>query len=90
VIVELDSYRFHRDRGTFESDRKRDAAMLAAGLQTVRITWERMIRTPEQEAELLRMILARRRPSLEDVTPRAVRHVRRLPRARRRSGATQS
>ena len=38
VIVELDSWEFHRDRSSFESDRDRDAATLAAGCVTVRIT----------------------------------------------------
>jgi very-short-patch-repair endonuclease len=61
LVVELDSYRFHRDRGAFESDRKRDATMLAAGLDTVRITWERMTQTPDEEAQLLQRILAARR-----------------------------
>jgi hypothetical protein len=44
-----------RDR--FESDRDRDAEMLARGLVTVRITWERLLRWPEREAERLRRIL---------------------------------
>jgi very-short-patch-repair endonuclease len=61
LIVELDSYRFHRDRGAFERDRKRDVTMLAAGLDTVRITWERMTQTPDEEAQLLQRILAARR-----------------------------
>lgn len=61
VIVELDGYRFHHDRGAFESDRYRDATLLAAGIQTVRITWERMIERPGDEAGLLRRILAARR-----------------------------
>ena len=61
LVVELDIYRFHKHRGAFESDRKRDATMLAAGLDTVRITWERMTQTPDEEAQLLERILAARR-----------------------------
>jgi len=35
VIVELDGYQYHSDRGSFERDRERDAATLAAGQLTV-------------------------------------------------------
>jgi hypothetical protein len=62
VIVELDGYDFHSDRGAFESDRERDATMLALGIVTVRITWERLIHTPEREARRLLVILESRRP----------------------------
>lgn len=62
VIVELDGWEFHRDRQAFEDDRVRDADMLAAGLVTVRITWERYTRTPDSEARRLKTILAARRP----------------------------
>lgn len=60
VIVELDGYEFHRTRRSFENDRERDAAMLAASFVTVRITWERLTQTPEKEAERLKAILAAR------------------------------
>lgn len=59
VIVELDSWEFHQDRNTFESDRNRDADTLAGGLVTVRLTWERFVQTPSHEAERLRRILSR-------------------------------
>jgi uncharacterized protein DUF559/transcriptional regulator with AbiEi antitoxin domain of type IV toxin-antitoxin system len=60
VIVELDGYEFHGTRQAFERDRERDTAMLAAGLITVRITWERLTRSPKKEAERLSAILAAR------------------------------
>jgi hypothetical protein len=63
LIVELDGWDFHRDRHAFEGDRDRDADALAAGFATVRITWERMTRTPRKEAERLKSILAARRTS---------------------------
>jgi hypothetical protein len=56
VIVELDSWEFHRDRSSFESDRDRDADTLAAGHLTVRITWGRM---SAREAARLHEILRR-------------------------------
>ena len=61
VIVELDSWEFHRFRSNFESDRNRDADMLAAGFLTVRVTDERMNESPEQEASRLNTILEARR-----------------------------
>lgn len=57
LIVELDSWEFHQDRSVFESDRERDAAHLAQGLPTVRITWERLKQTPAREARRLDQIL---------------------------------
>ncbi|MDQ6745930.1 MAG: endonuclease domain-containing protein [Actinomycetota bacterium] len=63
VIVELDGWDFHRDRHAFERDRERDADALAAGIETVRITWGRLHGQPEREAVRLRQILAAREPS---------------------------
>jgi hypothetical protein len=61
VIVELDGYKFHSGRDRFERDRDGDAEMLAIGLATVRITWERMTQMPAREAgRLLRILNARR------------------------------
>jgi hypothetical protein len=64
VIVELDSWEFHRFRSSFEGDRNRDADQLAGGHVTVRVTDERMKRTPEHEAQRLNKILADRRRTL--------------------------
>jgi hypothetical protein len=61
VIVELDSWAFHRDRASFEEQRERDAATLQAGYLTVRETRERLHVTPMREAERLHDILRRRR-----------------------------
>lgn len=61
VIVELDSWKFHSSRDSFERDRERDAATLAANHVTVRITWERMHKRPAPEAARLREILEKRR-----------------------------
>jgi predicted transcriptional regulator of viral defense system len=59
LIVELDSWEFHQDRGAFERDRDRDADHLAAGLRTARITWGRLVKTPGREARRLQAILRR-------------------------------
>jgi hypothetical protein len=59
VIVELDSWAFHKDKIAFETDRERDADALAHGFVTVRMTWERIEQRPQREAHRLRRILAR-------------------------------
>jgi hypothetical protein len=64
VIVEVDSWEFHRFRNNFEGDRDRDADFLAGGYVTIRITAERMKRTPEREARRLHKILSDRRRTL--------------------------
>ena len=40
LIAELDGRAYHEH--TFEEDRERDAHLLAHGLRTVRITWNRL------------------------------------------------
>ncbi|MGH2858855.1 MAG: endonuclease domain-containing protein [Solirubrobacteraceae bacterium] len=60
LIVELDGWRYHSDRQSFESDRDRDADTLAADHITIRVTWERLIQTPDHEAQRLRRIIANR------------------------------
>jgi predicted transcriptional regulator of viral defense system len=62
VIVELDSWEFHKNRIAFETDRERDADTLADGFITVRVTWERLELRPRAEADRLRVILAAQAP----------------------------
>jgi very-short-patch-repair endonuclease len=57
VIVELDSKEFHMDPIAYETDRERDAEMLAHGFVTVRVTWERLEQRPRREAQRLQTIL---------------------------------
>jgi very-short-patch-repair endonuclease len=61
VIVELDGYRDHSNRTTFESDRERDVSHLELDLITVRLTWRRFTGDPDREAARLHRILAMRR-----------------------------
>jgi very-short-patch-repair endonuclease len=60
LVIELDGYDTHRTRASFESDRDRDADRLAAGLATVRMTWDRFSVTPGREADRLHAIIRRR------------------------------
>jgi len=42
LIVEIDGYAFHSSRRSFERDRRKDQALLAAGFRTMRITWRQI------------------------------------------------
>jgi len=61
LIVELDGYTFHRTKDSFESDRARDARILATGIPTMRITYDRLTKRPQIEARLLKQALRGRR-----------------------------
>lgn len=58
LIVELDSYGYHRTRAAFERDRAKDAQLQLAGYRVVRITWRRLQREPEAVADMLWALLA--------------------------------
>ena len=58
LIIELDSWHYHRDRATFERDRGKDAAALAEGFRTLRSTDRRLRGDARDEASLIRRILA--------------------------------
>lgn len=58
LMVEGDSWRFHRHRAAFERDRERDAAMQVAGYRVIRLTHRRLIREPGKVADELRRLLA--------------------------------
>jgi len=57
LIVELDSWSFHRHRKAFEDDRERDALLLLAGRRVVRVTWRQLTREPNKLASRLRALL---------------------------------
>jgi very-short-patch-repair endonuclease len=49
LIVELDSWEFHRHRAAFQRDRARDTRLLVAGYRTIRVTHDRL----DKEAAIL-------------------------------------
>jgi very-short-patch-repair endonuclease len=57
LIIELDSWKFHGDRASFERDRAKDASALAEGFRTLRTTHRRLSEGGEDEAALIREIL---------------------------------
>ena len=52
LVVELDSYEFHRTRATFERDRQRDRRLAAAGWTVIRVTWRDLDEPGALEREL--------------------------------------
>jgi very-short-patch-repair endonuclease len=82
LVVELDSREFHDGDEPFETDRDRDADLLAAGFPVVRVTWRRLVAAPEREASRLLVLLEARAPSS---APPAPSESRRSRRTRRRS-----
>jgi very-short-patch-repair endonuclease len=57
LVVEADSWRFHRTRQAFERDRQRDAILACAGYRTLRVTDRQLTRRP---SEVLAAIAAAR------------------------------
>ncbi len=62
IVIELDSWEFHNDRDTFESDRDRDMDRLVAGHVTDRITWQRIKYRSAREADRLHDLVRQRTP----------------------------
>jgi hypothetical protein len=58
LIVELDSWEYHRHRDAFERDRARDPALLLAGYRTLRVTHRRLDREPDALAAEIHGLLA--------------------------------
>jgi very-short-patch-repair endonuclease len=62
--VELDTYKHHGDRLSFEEDRKRHEDLKLAGIEMVRITGTRIEREPVAVVRRLRQLINQRRQSL--------------------------
>jgi very-short-patch-repair endonuclease len=57
LIVEVDGYEFHRARASFESDRARDAELIARGYRVVRFTYRQVTEQPALVASRIRALL---------------------------------
>lgn len=62
LVVELDSFAYHRHRAAFEHDRARDATMQAAGYRVIRLTHRQLETEAPRIATQLRKLLAGQRP----------------------------
>jgi very-short-patch-repair endonuclease len=57
LIVEVDGYAYHGNRAAFERDRRKDAALTAAGYTVVRITWRQLKHEPLTVVALLARLI---------------------------------
>jgi very-short-patch-repair endonuclease len=53
LIVETDGWETHRSRAAFEADRRRDAALTAAGWRVVRFPWHEPAATIQRRLKAL-------------------------------------
>lgn len=61
LVVELDSYEFHRDRATFERDREKLANLRAAGREALAFTYRQVSDSPDWVVGVVEAMLARGR-----------------------------
>jgi very-short-patch-repair endonuclease len=61
LIVETDSWRYHKTRHAFENDHARDVSALSAGYGMLRFTDRQLTRRPQRVATAIAAILADRR-----------------------------
>lgn len=57
LLIEADSRRHHMSKLDFESDRRRDNWLMAAGWRVLRITWEQVTAHPDEVVALVREAL---------------------------------
>ena len=58
LIVEVDGYAYHGNRAAFERDRRKDAALTAAGYTVIRVTWRQLKHEPLAVVALLARLVA--------------------------------
>ena len=58
LIVETDGWQAHGTRRAFETDRRRDAHLIAAGWRPMRVTWDRLTKEPLEVAAQLKQLLS--------------------------------
>lgn len=62
IAVEVDGFGFHASRRSFESDRRRDAGLAAAGVHVIRVTWRQIVDEPSATLVHVAQALARSTP----------------------------
>ena len=53
LVVETDSYRYHRGRAAFQDDRERDLRLRASGFDVMRVSEKQVDEEPERVAGVL-------------------------------------
>lgn len=65
IVVEVDGYRYHHARSSFERDRRRAVALAAQGVQVIRLTWRQIVERATATAVQVGQALARGRSARE-------------------------
>ena len=71
LIIEVDSWKYHRSRAAFERDRLKDARALAEGYRTLRTTDRRLQHAGDAEADIILRALAAAHEAQYSPSPRA-------------------
>jgi very-short-patch-repair endonuclease len=62
LVLEVDGYNYHGHRAQFESDRRKDLALTAAGYRVIRITWRQLTSQPLTVVAVIATALGGARP----------------------------
>ena len=66
IAIEMDGVRTHRTKQAFETDRRRDQRLIAAGWKPIRITWKQLKFRPHEVRVLLLKLLGPASPNGRD------------------------
>ncbi len=61
LVLEVDGYSYHGHRAQFESDRRKDLALTAAGYTVIRVTWRQLCSEPLAVVAVIATALGRGR-----------------------------
>jgi hypothetical protein len=73
LVIETDSYLYHRGRAAFQDDRERDLQLKRLGYEVLRVSELQLNEEPARVAETIATVLDRTRPENPDARRRAAR-----------------
>jgi hypothetical protein len=88
IVVETDGRRTHGTNHAFESDRRRDQRLTAAGWRVIRTTWRQLTQRPHELRETLLKLLGPGSPNGPATPAAGVAPAPARPRTRRAGGST--
>ena len=83
IVVETDGEKTHGTRNAFESDRRRDQRLIAAGWRVIRTTWKQLTKRPHELRPILLTLLGPASPNERGKPGVAGARDRERPRTRR-------
>lgn len=88
IVVETDGRQTHGTKQAFESDRRRDQRLTAAGWKVIRTTWRQLTQRPHELEPVLLRLLGPGSPNGQGKPGAAGAPARARPRKRRAAGST--